>query len=108
MSYAGKYGTTPPFQGIMRTGVRMSEVGQRDWDVECSACRLMVGQIVDGRFVHDEECSLLPRIGMGVLRCCACGGKLVGRAHAVEESPMPELAPVMSFERRRAANQGRG
>ena len=108
MSYAGKCGTTPYGPGIMKTGVRMSEVGQRGWDVECSACRLMVGQIVEGRFVHDEECSLLPRIGSGVLRCCVCGGKLVGRAHAVEEPAMPDLAPVMPFERRRAVNEGRG
>ena len=86
----------------------MSEARQRDWDVECSACGLPVGQIVDGRFVHDEECSLLPRIGSGVLRCCACGGKLVGRALAVHAPAEPERATVMPFERRLAANEGRG
>ena len=86
----------------------MSEAGQRDWDVECSVCGLIVGQILDGRFVHDEECPLLPRIGSGVLRCCACGGKLIGRAHTVEEPVAPRIAPVMRFEPRRAVNQGRG
>ena len=85
----------------------MSEAGQRDWDVECSACGLLVGQIVDGRFVHDEECSLLPRIGDGVMRCCGCGGKLVGRAHPVEDLPAPRMAPVMPFGPRRAVNEGR-
>ncbi|MDP8923741.1 MAG: hypothetical protein M3O34_12780, partial [Chloroflexota bacterium] len=57
----------------------MSDAGQRDWNVECSVCGLVVGRIVDGRFVHDEECALLPRIGRGVLRCCACGSTLTGR-----------------------------
>ena len=86
----------------------MSEAGQRDWDVECSACGLVVGQILGGRFVHDEQCPLLPRIGSGVLRCCACGGKLVGRAHAVEEPAAPDAARVTPFEPRRAVNEARG
>ena len=86
----------------------MSEAGQQNWDVECSACGLLVGQIVEGRFVHDGECSLLPRIGKGVMRCCGCGGKLVGRAHAVEEPEAAAPAPITRFELRRAANEGRG
>ena len=87
----------------------MSEAAQRDWDVECSACGLIVGQILDGRFVHDEDCSLLPRIGSGVMRSCRCGGKLIGRAHVVEEPVAAlERAPVTPFEVRRAVNEGRG
>ncbi len=93
----------------------MSEQGKRDWDVECAACGIMVGQILDGHFVHHDECAFVPRIGSGVMRCCACGGKLTGRSRPVDETaqhdeesdeaPTP-LATVSRFERRAANDAG--
>jgi hypothetical protein len=49
------------------------------WDVGCTRCDAALGQVVDGRFVHDATCTLPRRIDGGRLKCCACGGPVVPR-----------------------------
>jgi hypothetical protein len=45
-------------------------------DVRCLMCSRIIGQIADGKFVHDSACTLPLRISGGHLRCCRCGGSL--------------------------------
>jgi hypothetical protein len=56
---------------------------QQSWTVSCRACDLVIGAVEDGRFLHDEACTEPLAIGTGQLRCCRCGGRLVGEARAV-------------------------
>jgi hypothetical protein len=56
---------------------------QQSWTVSCRACDLVIGAVEGGRFVHDEACAQPLAIGTGQLRCCQCGGRLVGEAHPV-------------------------
>jgi hypothetical protein len=46
------------------------------WTVLCRACDIVIGTVEEGRFVHDPTCARPLAIGAGVMRCCACGGRL--------------------------------
>jgi hypothetical protein len=46
------------------------------FDISCMMCGTQVGEIREGRFVHDERCSLPPVLRGGSVRCCRCGGSL--------------------------------
>ena len=74
----------------------------RSWTVSCRACDLVIGTVDDGRFVHDPACTRPLAIGAGLLRCCNCGGSLVG-----DPRPLAPLAdaddepaiPLLRFRR---------
>ena len=46
------------------------------WDVRCNACAIEIGQVAEGRFVHDPECTLPQRVDGGAMKCCRCDGAL--------------------------------
>ncbi len=71
------------------------------WTVSCPACSIVIGEVQDGRFLHDPDCSRPLSIGAGLLRCCQCGGRLTGReqpAVVVEEETT--TSTVVRFVRR--------
>jgi len=74
----------------------------RSWTVSCPACVLVVGAVEGGRFVHDPACSRPLAIGAGLLRCCQCGGPLVGDPRplaALAEAEEEPIASVLRFRR---------
>jgi len=80
----------------------------RSWTVSCRACDLVIGSVEDGRFVHDQTCTRPLAIGAGLLRCCQCGGPLVGDPRplaALAEAEEEPIASVVRF-RRPELNEG--
>jgi hypothetical protein len=45
-------------------------------DLSCMMCGRLVGQVVDGRVVHRDNCGRQLRVERGMLRCCGCGGSV--------------------------------
>lgn len=45
-------------------------------DLSCLMCGRLVGQIVDGRVIHRDNCGGQLRVERGMLRCCGCGGSV--------------------------------
>jgi len=45
-------------------------------DLSCLMCGRLVGQVVDGRVVHRDNCGRPLRVERGMLRCCGCGGSV--------------------------------
>jgi hypothetical protein len=45
-------------------------------DLSCLMCGRLVGQVVDGRVVHRDNCGRSLRVERGMLRCCGCGGSV--------------------------------
>jgi hypothetical protein len=71
-------------------------LSKQSWTVSCRACDLVIGAVEAGRFVHDPDCTQPLSIGSGMLRCCQCGGRLIGEAQPVEE-PEIEEPPAVSI-----------
>jgi hypothetical protein len=75
----------------------------RVWIVSCPACSIVIGEVQDGRFLHDPDCSRPLSIGAGVLRCCQCSGRLTGReqpAVVVDVEEETTTSTVLRFVRR--------
>jgi hypothetical protein len=45
-------------------------------DLSCLMCGRLVGQVVDGRVIHRDNCGRQLRVERGMLRCCGCGGSV--------------------------------
>lgn len=79
----------------------------QSWTVSCRACDLVIGAVEGGRFVHDPSCSRPLAIGLGLMRCCQCGGKLAGdprplTAIVQDETPaVPVVPPPFDLSARR-------
>jgi hypothetical protein len=56
------------------TSIRGQRVVQAD--LSCLMCGRLVGQVVDGRVVHRDNCGRQLRVERGMLRCCGCGGSV--------------------------------
>lgn len=74
------------------------------WDARCLMCEALVGQIVAGKFVHNPNCALAPRLDDGRLRCCRCGGTLY-REPATE--PMAHVPPGAQVRTANLSKYGR-
>jgi len=46
------------------------------YEVHCMLCGTEVGEVREGRFVHQPGCELRMQASSGKLRCCRCGGSL--------------------------------
>jgi len=67
-------------------------------DLRCLLCGQLAGQLVNGAFVHDPNCVIVPVADAGRRRCCRCGGTLIKEASSgplglvVQQAPRPLAA----------------